>query len=345
MKVLFVGGTGVISSASTDLALERGWDLWHLNRGQSSRVLPSVRRLTADINDADAARTALAGHSWDAVVQWLAFTPADIERDLALFRGRTRQYVFISSASAYEKPPRHHVITESTPLVNPFWEYSRLKAAAEERLMRAWRDEQFPGVVVRPSLTYGETLVPLPMNSWRQSWTAVDRMRRGAPVIVPGDGSSLWTITHNTDFAVGLLGLLGRDHVLGEAFHITSDEVLTWDRIHRLTAEAAGVADPKLIHIASDFIAACLPEKSGSLLGDKSVSVAFDNTKIKRFVPEYQARVSYAEGIRRSITWFEADADRRQIDHASNALWDRLIAAYERGLETARHEVAAARTG
>lgn len=339
MKVLFIGGTGVISSACTDLALERGWELWLLNRGQSSAAPAGARRLVADIHDAATMRDALAGHAWDAVVQWLAYTPADIERDLALFRGRARQYFFISSASAYQKPPLHHVITESTPLVNPFWEYSRQKAAGEARLLRAWGEEQFPGVIVRPSLTFGETLVPLPMNSWKMSWTAIDRMRRGVPVIVPGDGSSLWTITHNTDFAVGLLGLIGRPEAVGEAFHITSDEVLTWDRIHRLTAEAAGVAKPRLLHIASDYIAACLPEKSGSLLGDKSVSVAFDNSKIKRFVPEFCARVNYASGIRRSITWFEADPQRQQIDHAANATWDRLIAAYERGLEMAQREM------
>jgi nucleoside-diphosphate-sugar epimerase len=342
MKILFVGGTGIISSACTELGLQQGWELWLLNRGQSSPPHPGIRQLTADINDPGAARTALEGHTWDAVVQWLGFTPADIERDLALFRGRTGQYVFISSASAYQKPPAHHVITEATPLVNPFWEYARQKIACEERLARAWREEQFPAVVVRPSLTYGKTLVPLVMNSWRQSWTAVDRMRRGVPVIVPGDGSSLWTITHNTDFAVGLLGLIGRTHVLGEAFHITSDEVLTWDQIYRLTAQAAGVAEPRLVHIASDFLAACLPEKAGSLLGDKSVSVRFDNSKIKRFVPGFSARVSYAEGIRNTITWFQADSARQQIDAAANATWDRLVAAYERGLDTARREMAAA---
>lgn len=342
MKVLFIGGTGVISTASTEFALQRGWELWLLNRGQSSTAPAGARRLIADIHDAAAVQAALAGHTWDVVVQWLAFTPADIERDLALFRGRTGQYFFISSASAYEKPPRHHLITESTPLVNPFWEYSRQKAAGEERLLRAWRDERFPAVIVRPSLTYGETLVPLPMNSWRMSWTAIDRMRRGVPVIVPGDGSSLWTITHNTDFANGILGLFGRTDAIGEAFHITSDEVLTWDRIYRLTAQAAGVENPRLIHIASDFIAACLPEKAGSLLGDKSVSVAFDNSKIKRFVPGFAARVGYAEGIRRSVTWFEADPARRQIDHPANAIWDRLIAAYERGLDAARRELGVA---
>lgn len=338
MKVLFIGGTGVISTASTALALERGWELWLLNRGQGAPAPAGARRLTADVNDPAAIRTALDGHQWDAVVQWIAFTPADIERDLALFRGRTRQYVFISSASAYQRPVEHYLITEATPLANPFWEYSRLKIASEERLLRGWREEQFPGVIIRPSLTYGETLVPLVLNSWRQSWTLVERMRRGQPVIVPGDGTSLWTLTHNTDFAVGLTGLLGRAETLGEAFHITSDEVLTWNQLFRQTARAAGVEEPRLVHIASDFIAACLPDKTGTLLGDKASSVVFDNSKIKRFVPEFSARTTFAEGIRRSIAWFESDPARQQIDVAVNAICDKLIAAYERGLAAARRE-------
>lgn len=339
MKVLFIGGTGVISTACTALAIERGIDLWLLTRGQSGAVPHGARGLTADINNREAVKAALADHQWDAVVQWLGFTPADVERDLDLFRGRTSQYVYISSASAYQKPPEHYRITESTPLVNPFWEYSRLKIACEERLERARREEGFPVTIVRPSLTYGETLVPLVMNSWRMSWTAVDRMRRGVPVIVPGDGSSLWVITHNTDFALGLVGLLGRREAIGEAFHITTDEVLTWDKIYRLTAQAAGVPDPKLIHIASDYLAACLPDKAGSLLGDKSASVVFDNSKIKRFVPDFAARVPFAEGIRRSVAWFEADPKRQQIDPPMNALWDRLIAGYERGLAATRAEM------
>jgi nucleoside-diphosphate-sugar epimerase len=341
MKVLFIGGTGIISSACTALALERDWELWLLNRGRSSAAPPGARQLTADINDSSAMSAALEGQSWDAVVQWLGYTAPEIERDLGLFRGRTRQYVFISSASAYQRPPSHHIITESTPLVNPFWEYSRQKIACEERLQRAWHDEGFPAVIVRPSLTYGETLVPLVLNSWKQSWTLVDRMRRGMPVIVPGDGTSLWTITHNTDFAPGLLGLIGRADAIGEAFHITTDEVLTWDAIFRQTAAAAGISEPKLVHIASDFIAACLPEKAGGLWGDKSTSVVFDNSKIKRFVSGFGARLTFAEGIRRSIDWFEADRSRQQVDAAVNASFDKLIAAYERGLAAARREFSA----
>ena len=297
-----------------------------------------TRHLTGDINDPSAARAALDGHSWDAVVQWIAFTPQEIERDIELFRGRTKQYLFISSASVYQKPATSHLITESTPLANPYWEYSRNKIAAEERLLRALREEGFPGVIVRPSLTYGETLIPLVINSWGRSWTVVDRMRRGQPCIVPGDGNSLWTITHNSDFAAGLVGLLGLHEALGHAFHITSDEVLTWNDFYRKTAEAAGVASPRLIHIATDFITACLPGECGSLYGDKMISSIFDNSKIKRFVPDYIAHMRFSDGIKESVAWFDADPARRQIDEPANAAWDRLIRVYENGLNAAKME-------
>jgi len=269
------------------------------------------------------------------VVDFIAYTPAEIEQRIALFRGRTGQYVFISSASAYQKPLAHYLITESTPLVNPFWDYSRNKAAGEKRLLR---EESFPVTTVRPSLTYGDTVVPLAVNSWLKSYTAVDRMRQGKPVIVPGDGLSLWTITHNSDFAKGLVGLLGQQSAIGQAFQITSDEVLTWNQIYQFTAEAAGVPAPRLVHIASDFITACIPEDTGTLLGDKSHSAVFDNTKIKRFVPDFVATTRFRDGIARSVKWFDADPARQEIDAAANAAWDKLIAAYERGLETARKE-------
>lgn len=338
MKVLFIGGTGLISTASTALALRQGIDLWLLNRGQSAPLPAGAKSLTADLGDPAALQTALAGHTWDAVVQWVGFVPADIERDLALFRKRTKQYLFISSASAYQKPVTHYLITESTPLANPYWDYSRQKIACEERLLRAVKEEDFPAVIVRPSLTYGDTQVPLAINSWEKSWTAVDRMRRSLPLIVPGDGSSLWTITHNTDFAQGLVGLLGHAQAIGHAFHITSDEVLTWNQIYRQTAAAAGVDAPNLVHIATDFITACLPDQQGGLEGDKAVSAVFDNTKIKRFVPGFVARTRFAEGIRRTVAWFDAEPSRRQIDAAANTAWDKLIAVYERGLAAAKKD-------
>jgi len=338
MRVLFIGGTGVISTACTALAAERGIDLTLATRGRRPARLPAgVKTLAVDIDDAAGAARVFGDLRFDVVVDWIAFTPDQIERDLALFRRRPGQYIFISSASAYQKPAAHYLITESTPLGNPFWDYSRNKIACEERLLRAWREEGFPVTIVRPSLTYGETQVPLAVNSWAKSFTAIDRMRRGKKVIVPGDGSSLWVITHNTDFAKGLVGLLGHEQAIGQAFHITTDEVMTWDQFYRIAGAAAGV-EPRLLHIPSDFIAACIPEKLGSLTGDKAVSVVFDNSKIKRFVPEYRATVRFGEGIRRTIAWFDQDPARQEIDHAANAQWDKLIAVYEKGLSEAVRE-------
>jgi len=334
MRVLFIGGTGIISTACTRLAIERGIDLTLLTRGRRAPVVAGVKALAADIEDRDAAVRALGDATFDAVVDWIAYEPAHVERDIALFRGRTRHYIFISSASAYQKPPSHYLITESTPLANPYWDYSQRKIACEELLLRAYREEAFPVTIVRPSLTYGDTQIALPVNSWAKSYTAVDRMRRGQKVIVPGDGTSLWVITHNSDFAKGLVGLLGREQAIGHAFHITSDEVLSWDQVYRVTAEAAGV-EPRLVHMASDLLAACIPEMRGGLLGDKSVSVVFDNTKIKRFVPDYCATVPYTEGIRRTLAWFDADPARQVVDEPANARWDKLIEAYERGAEAA----------
>ncbi len=335
MRVLFVGGTGIISTACTQLAAERGIDLTLLNRGRRAAELPvGVKTLVVDMDDPAAAARTLRDESFDVVVDWIAYLPAHIERDLNLFRGRTGQYIFISSASAYQKPVTHYLITESTPLANPYWDYSRNKIACEERLLRAYREEGFPVTIVRPSLTYGDTQVPLAINSWTKSYTVVDRMRRGKKVIVPGDGSSLWVITHNSDFAKGFVGLLGHRQALGHAFHITSDEVLTWDQSYRIVAEAAGV-EPQLVHMTSDFIAACRPEDLGGLIGDKTGSVVFDNSKIKRFVPGYCATVPFAEGIRRTLAWFDADPARKQIDAEANAVDDKLIDAYERATHEA----------
>ena len=335
MRVLFIGGTGIISTACTRLALERGIELTLLNRGRRAAQLPAgVRSLAVDIDDTAAVSSLLGGECFDAVVDWIAFEPAQIERDLALFRGRTRQYLFISSASAYQKPPSHYLITESTPLANPYWSYSQQKIACEERLMRAYREEGFPVTIVRPSHTYGETQIALAVNSWARSYTAVDRMRRGKKVIVPGDGSSLWVITHNTDFAKGLVGLLGLPQAIGHAFHITSDEVMSWDQWYRVTAEAAGV-EADIVHIPSDFLAGCIPDMRGGLTGDKAASVVFDNTKIKRFVPDYCATMPYRQGIRQTLAWFDAEPTRREIDDEANARWDKLIDAWERGTREA----------
>jgi nucleoside-diphosphate-sugar epimerase len=272
------------------------------------------------------------------VVDFIAFDVAAIEQRLALFRGKTRQYVFISTTSGYQRPLASPFVTESTPMVNPYWDYSQKKIAAEDRLMRAYREEGFPITIVRPSLTFGHTAVPLVLNSWQHPYTAVARFRAGKPVVVPGDGLSLWTITHNTDFAKGLVGLIGHPSAIGHAFHITSDEVLTWNQLFQQAAEAAGVSSPKLVHIASDFVIACYPETVGTLLGDKSHSVVFDNSKIKRFVPDFVATTRFRDGVEKSIRWLDADPKRQTIDEAVDRRYDRLIAAYERGLEAAKKE-------
>jgi nucleoside-diphosphate-sugar epimerase len=337
MRILFIGGSGVISTACTQLAVRRGFDVTLLNRARRP-ALPGANQITADIADPAAAADALGKQNWEVVVDFIAYTPTDIEQRLALLQGRTGQYIFISSASAYQKPLDHYLITESTPLANPYWDYSRNKIASEARLLRAFRAEGFPATVVRPSLTYGDTVVPLAINSWLKSYTAVDRMRRGLSVIVPGDGLSLWTITHNSDFAKGLVGLLGQQAAIGHAFHITSDEVLTWNQIYLFTAEAAGVPAPRLVHIASDFITACIPEKTGTLLGDKSHSAVFDNAKIKRFVLDFVCTTRFRDGIARTVAWYDADPQRQQIDEQASALWDRLIASYGHGLAAARRE-------
>ena len=338
MRVLFIGGTGIISTACTELAAARGLDVTLLNRSGRA-FIPGVKALAADINDQAAAAAALGNRTWDAVVDFRTFTPAEIEQRLALFRGRTGQFIFISSASAYQKPLRgHYLVTESTPLENPFWEYSRNKIAVEDRLLRALREESFPAVIVRPSFTYGNTIVPLAINSWEKQFTAVARMRRGKPLIIPGDGLTLWTMTHNSDFAKALVGLLGDPGTTGHAFHITSDEALTWNDIYAQTAAAAGVAEPKFVHIASDFLIACDPGMAGPLLGDKSNVAVFDNTKIKRFVPDFVATVPYREGIARTIAALDADPARQKVDEALEAHWDKIIAAYERGLASARTE-------
>ncbi len=329
MKLLFLGGTGIISTACTKLAVQRGHEVFLLNRGLSEGV-PGARVLVGDIYDPVSAVAALQGHSWDAVVDFLCFNPQQLEQRLDLFRGRTGQYLFISSASAYQKPCASPFVTESTPLANPFWDYSRNKIACEDRLTRALREESFPMTIVRPSFTYGHTVFPLAINSWQCSYTVVDRMRRGLPVLVPGDGLGLWTLTHNSDFAVGLVGLLGHQGALGNAFHITSDEVLTWDQIYRATAEAAGVSHPILEHVSSDFICSLYPGYTGGLLGDKSNSLIFDNSKIRRFVPEFCATVRYRDGIRASAAWYDADPARRRIDAQANAEWDAIIAAHRK---------------
>lgn len=325
MKVLFIGGTGFISTAVSRLAVEKGLELYHLNRGKRQASPPGVQTITADIHQPESVRAALSDLQFDVVVDWIAYKPEDIERDLALFRGKVKQFVFISSASAYQKPPTFHIVTESTPLHNPCWQYSRDKIACEERLIRAYREENFPVTIVRPSLTYDSNF-PIAVGGWG-CYTLADRLKKGQPIIVHGDGSSLQIVTHSEDFARGFLGLLGNYQALGHAFHITTDEILTWNQIYETIADALGV-QPHIVHISSEFIAQVEADFYGSLIGDKAWSLIYDNSKIKAFVPDYQAIIPFREGIRRTLAWFDADESRKRVDANVNAQMERILTAY-----------------
>ena len=333
MKVLFIGGTGIISTAVSQLAVDRGIELYLFNRGNSNEFLPrGAKVINGDINNLELAKSLLDKHEFDVVVDWIAFTPEDIERDIELFKNRTKQFIFISSASVYQKPLEHYLITESTPISNPFWEYARNKIASENRLWKEYSNTGFPYTIVRPSFTYGVTLIPAVVTNNKMPMTLIDRIRKGKKVIVPGDGTSLWVMTHNTDFAKGFVGLLGNKDAIGEVFHITSDEVLTWDQIIKTIGEVVGV-EPNIIHIPSDLINHYAPNIGAGLLGDKSTSVVFDNSKIKKFVPEFECAVKYKEGISRSFEWLGSHPKYCGIDHETNAVIDKIISKYELAFE------------
>lgn len=320
LSVLFLGGTGVISSACAALAVERGIDLTLLTSGASGRPTPEGARVRhGDVRDPEVLRSVVAERDYDAVVDWLAFTPDQVRSDVDVLDGRVGQLVFISSASAYQKPPARWPITESTPLRNPWWEYSRNKIAAEDVLVAAYRERGFPATIVRPSHTYGPSLIPL-----HGGWTSIERMRQGRPVVVHGDGTSLWTLTHHTDFARGFVPLLGDPRAVGEAFGITGDDVLTWDRITHTLAAAAGT-EARIVHVPSDVIAAEDPDWGPGLLGDKAHSVVFDTTKLRRVVPEFTTTVRFEQGAREIVAWHDADPARRVVDPALDALMDRLV--------------------
>ena len=327
MKVLFIGGTGNISTAVSRLCVQRGIELHLLNRGKRSPALSGTRSIVSNITNAAELSSALKGHEWDAVVDWIAFREEDVQRDYELFRGKTKQYIFISSASAYERPAQHPVVTETTPLANPFWQYSRDKIACEMKLRNLHQKEGFPATIVRPSHTY-DTVIPIPIGGWTE-YTTVDRIKRGKKIIVHGDGSSLWVMTHADDFAKGFFGLIGNQKAVGEAFHITSDEVLTWDQIHAVVGEAVGRA-PNIVHISSEMLAMFDEELRGTLIGDKGTSVIFDNSKIKRFVPDFAATIPFRTGIKRTIAWFEADPSRQIIRKETNDWIDGMVERYEK---------------
>ncbi len=325
MRVLFIGGTGVISSSCAELALARGIKLTLLNRGRSDThpVPEGAEVVHADIRDRAATQAALAGRTFDAVVDWVAFKPEHVEADIELFRGRTGQYVFISSASAYQKPPSSLPITESTLLDNPFWQYSRDKIACEERLVRAFREEKFPYTIIRPSHTYDQTKVP-----GAGGWTGVHRLRQGKAVVVPGDGTSLWVLTHARDLAKGLVGLLGNARAIAEAFHITSDEWLDWNQIYATLARAAG-AELRIVHVPSTVINRYHAQWGGGLLGDKTYCAIFDNSKIKRLVPGFAATTPFSEGAREIVAWYDADPARQVVNEEYDRVMDELIARME----------------
>lgn len=322
MKVLFVGGTGTISSACSELAVEKGIDLYHLNRGHSHRKIPGVNQIVGDIRNKAAAQNALKDHTFDVVVNWINFTPEHILNDLEIFTGKTGQYIFISSASAYQKPPQQLPITEETPLDNPFWQYSRDKIACEKLLMQEFQKNKFPVTIVRPSHTYDQTLIP---TDW--GYTVIDRMKKGKQVIIHGDGTSLWTLTHNRDFAKGFVGLLGNPKAIGEAFHITSDELLTWNNIYELLALELCVT-LNAVHIPSDYIAKFDARMGDSLLGDKAHSVIFDNSKIKRFVPGFKANTSFANGAREIIKWYQKNPDWQVVNPDTDKIIEQIIEKY-----------------
>jgi nucleoside-diphosphate-sugar epimerase len=331
MRILFLGGTGNISTACVELALASGHEVTILNRGQHPSPFGSrVKTVVGERGDAALLRRASEAGRFDAVVDFLAYRPEQVEAAIVAFGARVGQYVFISSASVYERPVVRYLITEETPLANPFWEYARQKIACEELLLGAWRQQGFPLTIVRPSYTYGPSWIPSGLGG--QDYTVVDRIRRGLPIVCHGDGTALWVMTASSDFAVGLVGLLGRKDALGEAFHITSDEVLTWDGVYQAIGRAAG-REPEIVHVPSDLIAALYPERGGSLLGDKAWSVVFDNGKIRRFVPGFRPRTSFAEGMAGSVAWFDADPARRAVSEKANAMIDRVIAAQRRALE------------
>lgn len=339
MKILIIGGTGTISSAITRQLAAGGHDLWLINRGNRKDEVPAnVKQIIADIDDTDEVLRKTGDTKFDAVCEFIGFLPSQVERDIRMFKGRTRQYVYISSASAYNKPAASHIITEGTTLANPYWEYSRNKIACEELLLKAWREEGFPITIVRPSHTYCERAVPVSVHGPKGSWQVLKRMMEGKQVLVNGDGSSLWTVTWNEDFARGFIGLLGNPKAIGEAFQIMSDEQLSWNQIYQCVANALGV-DFKPFYVASDFLAATSPEEwdfTGNLLGDKSVTVMFDCTKLKRAVPGFQATTRFDVGVRKCVSYILAHPELQVEDPEFDAWCDEIIAGLTQKKELLR---------
>lgn len=339
MKALFIGGTGTISAAVVErLVNELQWEVWLLNRGNRKAVVPKgVHQITADINDETDVAKKIKNLSFDTVCEFIGFRLPDVERDYRLFQGKTKQYIYTSSASAYHKPAPCYLINEGTSLSNPYWQYSRDKIACEEFLMEKYRSEGFPVTIVRPSHTYDERHIPLGVHGKNGFWQVIRRMLDGKPVIVQGDGTSLWTLTFNRDFAVGYTGLMGNSRAIGEAFQITGDETLTWNQIYETIAAALGIKI-HMVHVASDFLAAAgAPygyDFEGSLIGDKSVSVVFDNSKLKRIVPDMKTTVRFEQGVRIAMDYIMAHPEECQKEDAEFDMWcDRVIAALDKAVQ------------
>lgn len=331
MKALLIGGTGTISMAVTRLLAQSGWEVYLVNRGNRNNGLPGhVNVIPGDINDEKAMEEKLKGMTFDTVCEFIGFVPSQVERDVRIFQGKTRQYMYISSASAYQKPPADYRITESTPLANPYWEYSRNKIACEEFLMKKYREEGFPVTVIRPSHTYDERSVPLGVHGDGGSWQVVKRMLEGKPVIIHGDGTSVWTMTHNRDFAKGFVGLMGNVHAIGETYQITSDESLTWNQIYQTIADCLGVAF-RPYYVPSDFLAAVGNyDFTGSLIGDKANAVVFDNSKLKRAVPGFCATVRFDQGVRETLDYVLSHPECQTEDREFDLWCDRVIDALEK---------------
>lgn len=324
MKALFIGGTGTISTHVVALAQQRGWEITLLNRG-SKKVPEGTRSIIADINDEEAVAKAIANENYDVVAQFIGYTAEDVQRDIRLFRNKTKQYIFISSASAYQKPLADYRITESTPLSNPYWQYSRNKIEAEEVLMSAYRSDGFPVTIVRPSHTYNGTKPPVCVHGSKGNWQILKRILDGKPVIIPGDGTSLWTLTHSKDFAKGYVGLMANPHAIGNAFHITTDESMTWNQIYQTIADALG-KPLNALHIPSDFLARHGEnyDFKGELLGDKASTVVFDNSKIKRLVPDFVCNISMADGLRQAVQFMLAHPETQTPDLEFDSWCDRI---------------------
>jgi nucleoside-diphosphate-sugar epimerase len=334
MKALCIGGTGTISAAISRRLVETGWELWLLNRG--SRSLEGARHIRCDIENERDAEEKLSGLDFDVVANFIAYTPDQVRRDFRLFRGKTAQYIFISSASAYQKPLADFRVSEATPLANPYWEYSRQKIACEEFLAGVYRNEGFPVTVIRPSHTYDERKVPLGVHGKKGSWQVLKRIIEGKPVIIHGDGTSLWTMTHAKDFARAFTALMGNIHAAGETVQITGDETLTWNQIYAAIAAALG-KPLKAIHISSEFLAAAGDyDFEGGLVGDKAVSVVFDNTKLKRLIPGYVSEIRFDQGIRETVDYILAHAECQTEDPEFDRWCDRLIAVREKALAELR---------